>query len=280
MHDLTGEVAFITGGAGVLCSRFSRVLSAAGARVVLMDRDLARAESVAASIREEGGEAWAVRTDVLDRHALEEACREAERLAGPCTVLVNGAGGNHPGGTTTGETCRAEPDGQSVDRPGSFFRLAPEGVRFVLDLNFTGTFLATQVVAAGMADRGKGVILNISSMNAFRPLTRIPAYSAAKAAVSNLTQWMAVHLAPCGIRVNAMAPGFFIGDQNRGLLYDEAGNPTPRAEKILAHTPMGRFGVPEDLDGTLLWLCDSRASGFVTGVVVPIDGGFSSYSGV
>lgn len=271
------KTAVITGAGGVLCSAFAKALAADGYAVALLDLNLKAAKQVEAEIQANGGEALALQADVLDRSSLEDAARAVEARFGGWSVLINGAGGNHPRGTTSMETFSPEmEEGEGIT---TFFDLQPENIRFVFDLNLLGAVLTTQVFARPMTKTG-GSILNISSMNAFRPLTKIPAYSAAKAAVSNFTEWLAVHFAPCGIRVNAIAPGFFVTAQNYALLYDEAGNPTARTQKILSQTPMGRFGKPEELCGALRWLVDEEASGFVTGIVVPVDGGFSAYSGV
>lgn len=269
--------AVITGAGGVLCSAFAKALAKEGCKVALLDRNLAAARQVADDIAALGGEAYAIEADVLQKESLIAAAEEARRLMGSWQILINGAGGNHPKGTTSGEFFASEDlsDPQRV----SFFDLEPEGAQFVFDLNFMGTFLTTQVFAKEMVQSG-GAILNVSSMNAFRPLTKIPAYSAAKAAVQNFTQWLAVHFAPANIRVNAIAPGFFVTNQNRNMLFDADGSPTPRTEKILSQTPMGRFGEPEELLGTVKYLLDDEQSGFVTGIVVPVDGGFSAYSGV
>ncbi len=267
----------ITGAGGVLCSAFAKALAADGYGVALLDLNYAAVKAAADEIIAAGGRAVAVEANVLEKSSLERAAQKVEQELGECGILINGAGGNHPKGTTSAEYfCRADlTDPEKL----SFFDLDPSGMEFVFNLNFLGTFLTTQVFARSMTERG-GTIVNISSMNAFRPLTKIPAYSAAKAAVSNFTQWLAVHFAGCGIRVNAIAPGFFVTKQNQTLLFDSEGNPTPRTEKILSQTPMGRFGKPEELLGTLRWLIDEEASGFVTGIVVPVDGGFSAYSGV
>ena len=222
----------------------------------------------------------AISVNVLDKAALEAAKETINREFGPCDILLNGAGGNNPKGTTSKEYLFPEDLEAKAEGVATFFDLDPEGIRYVLDLNFLGTLLPTQVFAAEMANRPGTTVINVSSMNAFRPLTKIPAYSAAKAAVSNLTQWLAVHFAPVGIRVNAIAPGFFLTEQNRTLLTNPDGSLTPRSEKILGHTPMGRFGKPEELTGALLWLADEKSSAFVNGVVVPVDGGFAAYSGV
>lgn len=282
--DLSGKTAVVTGGGGVLCSGFSKTLAEAGAKVAVCDLRLEAAEKVAAEIRESGGEAMAVEMNVLDKASVEAACAKILEKYGAVDILLNGAGGNNPKGTTTRDNLTPE-EVEALDEDGTiegvktFFDLDPEGISFVFNLNFLGTLIPTQVFARGMAKTG-GTIINVSSMNAFRPLTRIPAYSGAKAAVSNFTQWLAVHFAPVGIRVNAIAPGFFLTDQNRTLLTNPDGSLTARADKIITHTPMSRFGVPADLDGTLLWLADRDFSAFVDGVVIPVDGGFAAYSGV
>lgn len=282
--DLSGKTAVVTGGGGVLCSGFSKTLAEAGAKVAVCDLRLEAAEKVAAEIRESGGEAMAVEMNVLDKASVESACAKILEKYGAVDILLNGAGGNNPKGTTTRDNLTPE-EVEALDADGTiegvktFFDLDPAGISFVFNLNFLGTLIPTQVFARGMAKTG-GTIINVSSMNAFRPLTRIPAYSGAKAAVSNFTQWLAVHFAPVGIRVNAIAPGFFLTDQNRTLLTNPDGSLTARADKIITHTPMSRFGVPADLDGTLLWLADSNFSAFVDGVVIPVDGGFAAYSGV
>ncbi len=282
--DLSGKAAVVTGGGGVLCSGFSKTLAEAGAKVAVCDLRLEAAEKVAAEIREVGGEAMAVEMNVLDKASVEAACAKILEKYGAVDILLNGAGGNNPKGTTTRDNLTPE-EVEALDADGAiegvktFFDLDPAGISFVFNLNFLGTLIPTQVFARGMAKTG-GTIINVSSMNAFRPLTRIPAYSGAKAAVSNFTQWLAVHFAPVGIRVNAIAPGFFLTDQNRTLLTNPDGSLTARADKIITHTPMSRFGVPADLDGTLLWLADSNFSAFVDGVVIPVDGGFAAYSGV
>ena len=282
--DLSGKTAVVTGGGGVLCSGFSKTLAEAGAKVAVCDLRLEAAEKVAAEIRESGGEAMAVEMNVLDKASVEAACAKILEKYGAVDILLNGAGGNNPKGTTTRDNLTPE-EVEALDADGTiegvktFFDLDPAGISFVFNLNFLGTLIPTQVFARTMAKTG-GTIINVSSMNAFRPLTRIPAYSGAKAAVSNFTQWLAVHFAPVGIRVNAIAPGFFLTDQNRTLLTNSDGSLTPRADKIISHTPMSRFGVPADLDGTLLWLADRDFSAFVDGVVIPVDGGFAAYSGV
>lgn len=276
--DLSGKVAVITGGAGVLCSSFAEALAACGAAVAILDRNTEAGNAVVAKIEGEGGRAIMVQVDCLDPDSLAAAHEVVLRELGPCDILINGAGGNNPRATTDNEYYEADalPDPDKKD----FFSLKPEGIRFVFDLNVTAAFLTTQVFAKDMADAERGgSILNISSMNAYRPLTKIPAYSAAKAAVSNFTQWLAVHFAGTGVRVNAIAPGFFVSSQNRALLFNEDGTPTPRTGKILAATPMKRFGEAEELLGGMLWLLSEGAS-FVTGIVLPIDGGFSAYSGV
>lgn len=268
MSKTASRVAIVTGGGGVLCSAIAKGLAREGTSVVLLDLALDRAEAVAEAIRSAGGTAMAIQASVLDRDSLEAAKKTILDAYGRIDVLINGAGGNHPKATTSDEL--------------SFFDLPEDSVRFVFDLNFLGTLLPSQVFGRIMADAGEGVILNIASMNAFRPLTRIPAYSAAKAAIANFTQWLAVHMAQNvskNIRVNAIAPGFFLTDQNRFLLTTESGELTPRGSQIIEHTPMGKFGEPEDLVGTVNWLV-SPDSSFVHGVVIPIDGGFSAFSGV
>ncbi|PJH75831.1 MAG: D-mannonate oxidoreductase [Anaerolineae bacterium CG_4_9_14_0_8_um_filter_58_9] len=265
---MSGKTAVVTGGAGVLCAAMCRALVAVGAKVAVLDLNAEAAENLAADIRANGGDAIGAACNVLDKASLEAAAQEVLAKFGRVDILVNGAGGNKPQATTNAEQ--------------SFFDLPTDALRWVFDLNLMGTILPSQVFGKIMAAQKSGVILNISSMNAFRPLTRIPAYSAAKAGVSNFTQWLAVHMAQeysAQIRVNAIAPGFFIGDQNRRLLLDEDGSLTRRGQSILDHTPMKRFGAPEDLLGALLWLV-SPAAAFVTGIVVPVDGGFSAFSGV
>ena len=276
--DLLGKVVVITGGAGVLGSHFAKAIASCSAKVVILDLFEEKARAVAKEITDMGHEAVGIKANVLDKADLERAHQDILATYGKCDILINGAGGNNPKATTDDEFFA--PDKLGTPGNKSFFDLDLEGFNFVFGLNFTGTLLPTQVFAKDMIDRPGAIILNISSMNAFTPLTKIPAYSAAKAAVSNFTQWLAVHFAKIGIRVNAMAPGFFSTEQNASLLWNKDGTPTPRTMKILNNTPMGRFGEPDELIGTLLWLLDNQASGFVTGVVVPVDGGFSAYSGV
>jgi len=278
--ELAGKVAVVTGGGGVLCSGFAKVLAASGAKVAVLDLRAEAAQKVADEITAEGGTAIGVAANVLEKDSMEAARKAVNEAFGTCDILLNGAGGNNPKGTTSKEYLFPEDLKEKVEGVSTFFDLDISGIRFVFDLNFIGTLLPTQVFAVDMAKKPGSVIINVSSMNAFRPLTKIPAYSAAKAAVSNFTQWLAVHFAPVGIRVNAIAPGFFVTDQNRALLMNPDGSLTPRSNKILSHTPQNRFGTPEDLAGTLLWLADNNASGFVNGVVVPVDGGFAAYSGV
>ena len=275
--DLTGKVAVVTGAGGVLCSEFAKVLARAGAKVALLNRTEAKAQKFADEIVSEGGVAKAYGCNVLDK---AQVCAVAEQVLadlGPCDILVNGAGGNHPMATTDKEYYE---DGDLDADTKSFFDLDEAGVRGVFDLNFLGTLIPTQAFARQMLGRPGCNILNISSMNAFTPLTKIPAYSGAKAAVTNFTQWLAVHFSRQGIRVNAIAPGFFSTAQNAKLLWNEDGTPTARTGKILAATPMGRFGEREELAGAVLFLLNNEAAGFITGVTIPIDGGFSAYSGV
>lgn len=276
--DLKDKVAVVTGAGGVLCSIFAEAIAACGAKVALLDLNETAAETVAERIRNAGGEAIAVKTNCLEKESIEAAKVAVDKAFGACDILINGAGGNNPRATTDDETFNPE----SLDRleGKNFFNLSADGFRFVFDLNVTAAVLTTQVFALDMTKKGAGNIINISSMNAYRPLTKIPAYSSAKAAVSNLTQWLAVHFAGTGIRVNAIAPGFFCTNQNRALLFNDDGTPTARTGKILAATPMHRFGESEELLGGLLFLLSDKAAGFVTGVVLPVDGGFSAYSGV
>lgn len=274
---MKNKVVVITGAGGVLCSTIAKAYAKQGAKVALLDLKLDSAQAVADEIVKAGGKAKAYAVNCLEKSTMESARAAIKKDLGACDILVNGAGGNHPKGTTTNEYFdKADVDDASKI---SFFDLDEKGVDFVFKLNFTATFLTTQVFAKDMIGRG-GIIINISSMNAFRPLTKIPAYSGAKASVSNFTQWLAVHFAGEGIRVNAIAPGFFVTNQNKALLFDADGKPTARTAKILAGTPMKRFGEAKELIGTMMWLSDNDKSGFVTGVVVPIDGGFSAYSGV
>lgn len=275
--DLSGKVAVVTGAGGVLCGDFAKVLARAGASVALLDINEAAARKVADEISAEGGIAKAFACDVLKRNACEETAALVLAELGPCDILLNGAGGNNPRATTDKEYF--EPGDIDAETK-SFFDLDDAGVSFVFNLNFLGTLLPTQAFARQMVGREGCSILNISSMNAYTPLTKIPAYSGAKAAVSNFTQWLAVHFSKVGIRVNAIAPGFFCTNQNAALLFNEDGTPTARTGKILAATPMGRFGKPEELEGAVMFLLNNEAAGFITGVVLPIDGGFSAYSGV
>lgn len=277
--DLQGKTAVVTGGGGVLCSMFAKALGACGAKVAVLDLNLQSAQKVADEITADGGIAKGYAANVLEMKELEAVREAVEKDFGVCDILINGAGGNHPKGTTTKDYLMPE-DIDGAEDIKTFFDLDEQGVQFVFNLNFLGTLLPTKVFAKEMAKRGNGNIINISSMNAFCPLTRIPAYSGAKAAVSNFTQWLAVHFSKVGIRVNAIAPGFFITNQNRGMLICEDGSYSARAQKILSQTPMDRFGEAEELLGTLLYLVNERASGFVNGIVIPVDGGFSAYSGV
>ena len=275
--DLTGKVAVVTGGAGVLCSEFVRALAQCGAKVAILNRTLAKAEALAEEVRAAGGEAAAVQVDVTNSASVKAAHEEVLKIYGKCDILINGAGGNNARANTDKEYFEL---GDIEADTKSFFDLDEEGFRFVMDLNFVGTLLPTQAFAQDMVGREGCTILNVSSMNAFTPLTKIPAYSGAKAAISNFTQWLAVHFSKVGIRVNAIAPGFFSTEQNKALLWNEDGTPTARTGKILGATPMGRFGNPEELLGALLFLVDENAASFVTGIVIPVDGGFSAYSGV
>lgn len=276
--DLKGKVAVVTGAGGVICSVLAKALAAAGAKVALLDRTVEKAEEAAAEIRAEGGIARGYYANVLDLKALEECRQKVLADLGPCDILINGAGGNNPRAQTDKEYFElGDEDNNDIK---TFFNLNDEGIQFVFNLNYLGTLMPTQVFARDMIGRKGCSVLNISSMNAFTPLTKIPAYSAAKAAVSNFTQWLAVHFSKVGIRVNAIAPGFLSTAQNKSLLWNEDGTPTARTGKIIAGTPMGRFGEPDELIGSTLFLVSDNAAGFITGVVLPIDGGFSAYSGV
>ena len=266
-ENLKGKVAVVTGGGGVLCAAFAKTLAAQGCKVAVLDLNEGAAQKCADEINANGGEAIAVGCNVLELESMENARKTVNEKLGTCDILLNGAGGNNPKGTTTKDTLEKIDLVQKDENVKTFFDLL-------------GTLIPTQVFAKDMAEKEKGTIIMITSMNAFRPLTRIPAYSAAKAAVKNFTEWMAVHFAPLGIRVNAIAPGFFSTKQNAALLWNEDGTPTERTGKILAATPMDRFGEPEELAGTLLFLCDDTYSGFITGVNIPVDGGFNAYSGV
>ncbi len=268
MPETPGSVTVLSGGGGILCGAMAEGLAADGSRVAVLDLEQDRAEAAVDRIRRAGGEGLALKASVLVRDELEDALDKTISAYGRVDSLVNGAGGNHPKGTTNAEL--------------PFFELPEDAVRLVFDLNFMGTLLASQVFGKVMAQQGEGVILNLASMNAIRPLTRIPAYSAAKAAVANFPQWLAVHMAQeysPRIRVVALAPGFFLTEQNRFLLMEEGGELTDRGRTIIEHTPMARFGEPSDLMGTVRWLLSPEAA-FVTGVVIPVDGGFSAFSGV
>ena len=278
MSFLKDKTVVITGAGGVLCSAFAQAMAKEGCKVALLDLNLEAAQAVADDIVGQAGKALAVSANVLERESLQAAHDTVLKTFGKCDVLINGAGGNSPKCTTTKEYYE-KGDIENTDI-NSFFSLNKAGFDFVFDLNMAGTLLPCQIFAADMLGRAGCSILNVSSMNAFTPLTKIPAYSAAKAAVSNFTQWLAVHFAGENIRVNAIAPGFFVTKQNEALLYNADGTPTQRTDKILAATPMGRFGKAQELVGTLLWLTDTEKSGFVTGTIIPVDGGFSAYSGV
>ncbi len=273
------KVAVVTGGSGVLGSAMCRALATCGARVAVLGRDREKAERFAGELVRDGGTARAFSCDVVSRASVEATALEVQSAFGPCDILINAAGGNHPKSISGLELFNPSAAGKGPAET-TFFDLEVSGFEFVFDLNLLGTLVPSQVFGKQMIGRAGCTIINISSMSAFRPLTKVAAYGAAKAAVNNLTQWLATHLAPAGIRVNAIAPGFFLTEQNHRLLVQEDGGYTPRAKKVIAQTPMRRFGQPEELLGAMLWLADSKASGFVTGTVVPIDGGFSAYSGV
>ena len=275
--DLTGKVAVVTGAGGVLCSMMAEALAVCGAKVALLDLNLEAAKANAEAIVAQGFIAKGYAANVLDKESLAAAHAEVLKDFGPCDILINGAGGNNPRATTDKEYFEI---GDIDADTKSFFDLEQKGVEFVFNLNFIGTLLPTQEFAKDMVDKEHANILNIASMNAYTPLTKIPAYSGAKAAITNFTQWLAVHFSKTGIRVNAIAPGFFATKQNAALLFNADGTPTARTGKILAATPMGRFGETEELLGAVLFLLNDEAASFITGVCIPIDGGFSSYSGV
>ena len=279
-ENLNGRVAVVTGGGGVLCSGFAKDLAAQGVKVAVLDLNESAAQAVADEIVAAGGTAIGVACNVLDKDSLQATRAVINEKFGTCDILINGAGGNNPKGTTSKEKLELSDIAEKAEEVKTFFDLDPSGIEFVFNLNFLGTLLTTQAFAIDMIGKKNTTIINISSMNAIRPLTKIPAYSAAKAAVSNFTQFMAVHFSDVGIRVNAIAPGFFSTNQNKALLYNEDGSLSPRSEKIIGHTPLGRFGTTDDLTGSLLFLADENYSGFITGVILPVDGGFSAYSGV
>lgn len=274
--DLTGKVAVVTGAGGIICSVMAEALAACGAKVALLDLNEQAAQKCADAIVEKGFTAKGYKCNVLEKASIEAARDAIEADFGTCDILVNGAGGNNPKATTDDEYFKPEDMGEMK----TFFDLDPDGVSFVFSLNYMGTLLPTQVFAKDMINKQGANIINIASMNAYTPLTKIPAYSGAKAAIVNFTEWLAVHFSKVGIRCNAIAPGFLATAQNHALLFNEDGTPTARTGKILAGTPMERFGEPEEIVGALLFLASSEASGFVSGVCIPVDGAFAAYSGV
>ncbi|QOS89558.1 SDR family oxidoreductase [Peribacillus sp. JNUCC41] len=273
-ENLSNRVAVITGGSGVLCSKMAVELARHGVKIAILNRTAEKGQEVVELIEQTGGTAISIAADVLDRASLENAKGKIIESLGRVDLLINGAGGNHPDAITAPEKYGEEAEGKS------FFDLDEKGFSQVFASNFTGTFLASQVFGKELLQVEAPVIVNVSSMSAYAPMTKVPAYSAAKASINNFTMWMAVHFAEEGLRVNAIAPGFFLTKQNRDLLLNEDGSLTARSNKIITSTPMKRFGQPEDLLGTLLWLVDESYSGFVTGITVPVDGGFMAYSGV
>lgn len=279
-ENLKGRVAVVTGGGGVLCGDFAKTLAKQGVKVAVLDLNEAAAQKVADEINADGGVAIAVGCNVLEKESMEKAREIINEKLGTCDILLNGAGGNNPKGTTTKETLEKIDLIEKNDDIKTFFDLDASGISFVFNLNFLGTLIPTQVFARDMAEKENTCIVMVTSMNAYRPLTKIPAYSAAKAAVKNFTEFMAVHFADVGIRVNAIAPGFFSTNQNKTLLWNEDGTPTQRTNKILNATPMKRFGEANELSGALLFLCDEAYSSFITGTSICVDGGFSAYSGV
>lgn len=276
--DLSGKVAAVTGGGGILCGHMCRVLAACGAKVAVIDLNKEAADATATICNDAGGEAIGFACNVLEKDSIDLANKAIEAALGPVEILINGAGGNHPKGTT-GKTKVSSAE-LAEDEEGSFFGLEAAGIGFTMNLNYLGTVLSSQGFGKSMSKKGGGNIINISSMTAFCPLTKVMSYGGAKAAVNNFTQWLSVHLAPTGCRVNAIAPGFFLTAQNYKLLMGDNDTPTARCQQILDGTPMGRLGTPEDLTGSILYLCSDKASAFVTGTVMPIDGGFCAYSGV
>lgn len=279
-ENLKGRVAVVTGGGGVLCADFAKTLAKQGVKVAVLDLNEPAAQKVVDEINADGGVAIAVGCNVLEKESMEKAREIVNSKLGTCDILLNGAGGNNPKGTTTKETLEKIDLVEKNEDIKTFFDLDANGISFVFNLNFLGTLIPTQVFARDMAEKENTCIVMVTSMNAYRPLTKIPAYSAAKAAVKNFTEFMAVHFADVGIRVNAIAPGFFSTNQNKTLLWNEDGTPTARTGKILAATPMKRFGEAHELAGALLFLCDEEYSSFITGTSICVDGGFSAYSGV
>lgn len=275
--DLKDKVVVVTGGSGVLCSHMAKAIAMCGAKLCILGLEQDKCDQVAKQICDEGGIAKGYVCNVLNKEMIEQVRDQIKKDFGPCDILINGAGGNNPKATTDNEYASLEDETSGIK---SFFKLDQKGVEMVFNLNFLGTLLPTQVFAEDMMGRKGCSILNISSMNAYTPLTKIPAYSGAKAAVSNFTEWLAVHFSKVGIRVNAIAPGFFSTKQNEALLWNADGTPTARTHKILEATPMNRFGVVDDLIGATLFLISDDAASFITGICIPIDGGFSSYSGV
>jgi len=276
--NLKDKVAVITGGGGILCSTIAKGLAKEGVKTALLDISEEKAKAVKDEIIGKGGDALAIKCDVLKKEQVEKAKEIVINKYGRCDILINGAGGNHPKGTTTKEIFELTDLGK--EDLTTFFDLEQTGFEFVFNLNFLSAFIVSQVFLEEMVKLESSTVINISSMSAFSPMTKVAAYSAAKAAVSNFTAWLAVHFAKVGVRVNAIAPGFFLTEQNKNLLLDKEGKPTERHQKIINNTPMGRLGRPEELIGTIKWLCSEEDSGFVTGTVIPIDGGFLAYSGV